>query len=212
MPSAVRTCSPGASPAWWGWADGKTLESQAVAAGRAGHHDAMRAHTEGKKTRGTRGRIVAVCAAVALVLVLALTRALPGQAWLVFAVAGVLVLARHGRPACCPIVQRAVVPGRYAEPSQDIILDALSGLGIPALTKAVTEGRGVDFMTPIHRDGPGWCVQSRPAQRRHRGGCHRQAGQARLRAAPPAVGDAGRRRCRTSIPAGWSCGIGIPAR
>ena len=51
---------------WWHWTDGWVLESQAVAAGRSGHHEAMRAHTEGKKTRAARGRIVAVCAGPAL--------------------------------------------------------------------------------------------------------------------------------------------------
>ena len=63
--------------AWWGAADLRLLESQAVAAGRAGHGEAMRAHTEGKKTRGTRGRIVGVTAAVAVFALLALWRFAP---------------------------------------------------------------------------------------------------------------------------------------
>ena len=44
---------------WWHWTDGFLLESMAVASGRSGHYDAMNAHREGKKTRGTRGRIIA---------------------------------------------------------------------------------------------------------------------------------------------------------
>ena len=38
--------------AWANWADGWVLESLAVAAGRSGHHDAMNAHMQGRKTRG----------------------------------------------------------------------------------------------------------------------------------------------------------------
>lgn len=34
---------------WWHWTDGWLLESMAVAAGRAGHHEAMRAHTEARR-------------------------------------------------------------------------------------------------------------------------------------------------------------------
>lgn len=33
--------------AWWHWTDGWVLESQAVAAGRPGHRDAMQAHQQG---------------------------------------------------------------------------------------------------------------------------------------------------------------------
>ncbi len=64
------------------------LESQAVAAGRPGHHDAMRAHTQGLKTRGQRGRIVAVCTVLGLGLVLAGVRFLPWYGWALVAVTG----------------------------------------------------------------------------------------------------------------------------
>src|SRR5216683_4688909 len=83
---------------WWHWTPGWVLESQAVAAGRAGHHEAMRAHTQGLKTRAARGRIVVACfviLAVALVLLVVLT---PWWAWALTGSAVALVLARHGRP------------------------------------------------------------------------------------------------------------------
>ncbi len=54
---------------WWHWPHGWILDSQAVAAGRSGHHEAMRAHTQGLKTRAARGRIVAACAFTAAVAI-----------------------------------------------------------------------------------------------------------------------------------------------
>ena len=50
---------------WWHWLDGKILESQAVARGPAGHNDAMKAHTQGLKTRSQRGKILLVCLVLA---------------------------------------------------------------------------------------------------------------------------------------------------
>lgn len=143
---------------WWHWIDGWVLESQAVAAGRPGHGDAMRAHTEGKKTRAARGRIVAVCLICGLAVLALLIDALPWWMWPPIGVAVAAVLARFGKPAGKPLVAAAIVPSRYVEPSSEIIMRALGSLGLPALTKAVLEG--VDMQrTPVHKDGPGWAVR-----------------------------------------------------
>ena len=74
------------------------------------------------------------------------------------AVAVFAVLARHGRPAGKPIVKAAVVPERYQAPTPEIITRALGSLGISEINKAIKEGRGLDFQTDVHRDGPGWGV------------------------------------------------------
>ena len=50
---------------WWHWPAGWQLESVAVAAGRAGHQEALRAHQQGLKTRAARGRILAAVLVVA---------------------------------------------------------------------------------------------------------------------------------------------------
>ena len=145
--------------AWWHWTDGWLLESQAVAAGRAGHHDAMRAHTEGKKTRGTRGRIVAFCAAVTVIAVLVLARVLPWWVWPPLGVAAIAVLARHGKPHGKPIVQPAFIAPRHEKLTPDIIIRALGSLGVSGIDKVLREGREIAFIAPgPHRDGPGWRV------------------------------------------------------
>ena len=90
---------------WWHWTDGWLLESMAVAAGRAGHADAMRAHTEGKKTRSRRGRIIFASLVLIFAAVLAGIAWVPWWGWLASAAVAVVVLAYHGKPKGRPLVQ-----------------------------------------------------------------------------------------------------------
>ena len=143
---------------WWHWTDGWLLESQAVAAGRPGHADAMRAHTEGKKTRGRRGRILGVCAVLVLALVLAGIAYLPWEAWAALSAITVLTLAWHGKPKGRPLVQPAIVPPKYAPPTPAIITRALGSLGIGGINEVLKDGRDLAFVTDVHRDGEGWGV------------------------------------------------------
>ena len=145
--------------AWWHWTNGWLLESQAIAAGRSGHHDAMRAHTEGKKTRAARGRILAVSAVAAAAVVLALAVYAPWWIWPPLGLVLVLVLARHGRPAGRPIAQAATVAPQYQPPTPEVITRALGSLGIAAISQAIANGRGITFVSDVHRDGPGWGCQ-----------------------------------------------------
>jgi DNA segregation ATPase FtsK/SpoIIIE, S-DNA-T family len=144
---------------WWHWTNGWHLESAAVAAGRSGHHDAMRAHTEGKKTRASRGYIVGGCAAAVLLAVLAMVRWAPWWGWALLVIAAVLVLARHGRPAGRSIVHAAVVPWEFERLTDNIIMRALGSLGLAGIDKVLREGRKIDLITPPTRDGPGWRVE-----------------------------------------------------
>jgi len=144
---------------WWHWTTGWQLESQAVAAGRSGHHDAMRAHTEGKKTRTSRGYIVGACTLAALLALLAMVRWAPWWGWALLAVTAVLTLARHGRPAGKSIVHAAVVPYEYERLTANIIVRALGSLGLAGIDRVLREGREIAFITPVTRDGPGWRVE-----------------------------------------------------
>ena len=178
--------------AWWHWTEGWALESLAVAAGRPGHHEAMRAHVEGKKTRAARGRIVAACAAVALAAVVLMALFSPWWGWALAGVALVLALARHGHPEGRPVIRPAVVAPVYQVPDPVVITRALGALGIAGINEAIRDGRGISFVSDVHRDGPGLGMRPRPAARRHRRADHRPPRPARLRAAPPAVGDLAR--------------------
>ena len=143
---------------WWHWPAGWALESQAVAAGRPGHHEAMRAHQQGLKTRAARGRIVAAAGLFAAMFVTGLVMTAP---WWILVIAGLAaagVLARHGRPEGKPIVKAAVVAPAYETPTPAIITRALGALGVAGINEAIRSGDGIRFITDVHRDGPGWGV------------------------------------------------------
>jgi S-DNA-T family DNA segregation ATPase FtsK/SpoIIIE len=140
--------------AWWHAVDLYKLERQAAADGLLSDH--LRIHRQGRETRTARGIMVAVCAFVLLVAVVAGVRFLPGWAWIAAAVVLVPALARAGRPAGKPIVQSAQLPPAVLAPSQDVITRALGSLGIAGIERWLREGRELVFPSPVREDGPGW--------------------------------------------------------
>jgi len=139
----------------WGSAKGlKDLESLAVAAGRAAHGDAMRAHERGCKTRAARGRITAVIAAIVLTAVAEAAQKLPPAALAALGAAVVLVLAKCGQRRGEQLVPAAHVPQHHEKLTQSEVLIALSHLGIPEMNRWIKEG--LDIPMWIGRDGPGW--------------------------------------------------------
>jgi S-DNA-T family DNA segregation ATPase FtsK/SpoIIIE len=146
--------------AWWHWTEGWQWESVSVAAGRPGYHDGMRAHVEGKKTRGSRGRIVAGTAAGVLVAALAIARFAPLWGPVILILAAFPFLVRHGRPAGKPLLSPAVVVPQYEKPTPAVISRALGSLGIKAINDLLAPGaRGLAFITDVYRDGEGWGVE-----------------------------------------------------
>ena len=142
---------------WWHWTEGWQWESLSVAAGRSGYHDGMRAHVEGKKTRASRGRIVAGSAAGVVVLLLAIAKFAPLWGPVIIAAVAFPFLVRHGRPAGKPLVPHAVVAPQYEKPTPEVISRALGSLGIKAINDLLTAGgRGLAFITDVYRDGEGW--------------------------------------------------------
>jgi S-DNA-T family DNA segregation ATPase FtsK/SpoIIIE len=135
------------------------LESRAVARGDAGHHDAIRAHEVGKKSRRERrnlflGSLVPVGLGA---LADALWAPWEVQAATTLAAAGTLVWA--GRPLGAPIIPRAILPPEYRVPDPEIITRALGSLGIKKIDDAINKDKGLDWVSDVHRDGPGWAVE-----------------------------------------------------
>lgn len=141
---------------WANWAEGWLLESQAVAAGRAGHHEAMRAHTEGKKTRGARWRIIGVAAFTAAVVLFGLIRYAPAWAGVLLGLAFYPVLVWHGKPSGRPIIKPAILPPAYAEPTPEVVIQALCSIGIDKINAYVKEHGTLEKVIDLHRDGDGW--------------------------------------------------------
>jgi S-DNA-T family DNA segregation ATPase FtsK/SpoIIIE len=142
---------------WWWLLEQHDLRSDAVIAGDSREWRSL--HREAKQTRKTRGLVLlgelAELAAAAAAL------AWLGQwwAWSAAACAAVLLLARAGCPDGRRIISPAVIPPQYAEPTQDSITEALGSLGIAGINAAIKDGRGIAFISPVMRDGPGWGVQ-----------------------------------------------------
>jgi DNA segregation ATPase FtsK/SpoIIIE, S-DNA-T family len=143
--------------AWWHWLDGRILESQAVAAGRPGHNDAMKAHTQGLKTRAARGRILAVCLVLAVAAAVLMAVFFPWWGWALFGAAAVLYLARFGSPDGKPLIQPAVIAPGVEKLTPDLIVRALGSLGIAKIDAWLRDGKEIAFIAPgVGRDGPGW--------------------------------------------------------
>lgn len=73
------------------------------------------------------------------------------------AAAAVLVFGLVGAPADRPLATRAVVKARDMKLTSDIVIRAMASIGISQITNEVNRGRdGVQFPSPIVREGPGW--------------------------------------------------------
>jgi DNA segregation ATPase FtsK/SpoIIIE, S-DNA-T family len=76
---------------------------------------------------------------------------------LVLALAAVLILGWVGTPADRPVTGRSVVRTEVQRLTSDVVIRALSALGLAEVNKATAKGGpGVTFPAPITRDGPGW--------------------------------------------------------
>jgi DNA segregation ATPase FtsK/SpoIIIE, S-DNA-T family len=108
---------------------------------RPGHHEALAAHREGKRTGSARGRILAACALLVLAALVAMAALSPWWGWLILGLVLVLALARHGRPEGRQVIRPAVVPTAYATPTPEIITRALGSLSLAAIDAAIRDGR-----------------------------------------------------------------------
>ena len=68
-------------------------------------------------------------------------------------------------PADRPLLDTAVVTPRVARLTSEVVVRALSVLGLGGITQVLAKNpRAVSFPAPITRDGPGWrAAPTRPA-------------------------------------------------
>jgi S-DNA-T family DNA segregation ATPase FtsK/SpoIIIE len=146
----------------WAWADAthlRLLESEAVAVGRTAHHEALRAHTEGEKTRARHWKITGVGAALAAVVLLAVWRFTGWWGIAPLLAVAFPVLVWHGRPFGKPIIEPAILPPAYTIPTPEIITRGFASINIPAINKVIESGAGLEFISDVHRDHDGWGVE-----------------------------------------------------
>jgi DNA segregation ATPase FtsK/SpoIIIE, S-DNA-T family len=101
--------------------------------------------------------ILAATGLLALLVAVLVLRTLPG--WASVAVLACLLggLGYVGMPADQPLISRAVIAGRVQRLTSDVVVRALSVLGIAGISSALAKNQhAVGFTAPITRDGPGW--------------------------------------------------------
>ncbi|OEV04020.1 hypothetical protein AN219_37590 [Streptomyces nanshensis] len=68
-----------------------------------------------------------------------------------------VVFGLLGAPADSPLSTRAVVKTEVTKLTGDIVVKAMAAIGISQITAAVAKGgEGIEFVSPIVREGPGW--------------------------------------------------------
>ncbi|MFC6083706.1 P-loop NTPase family protein [Sphaerisporangium aureirubrum] len=95
---------------------------------------------------------------VTLLIVGIVVAAAPTTAqWGALAVA-LAVLGVVGRPADRPLIDRAVIPSSVEKLTSDIVIRAITVLGIAGINQAMSKNPrdAIRFVSPIMRDGPGW--------------------------------------------------------
>ncbi|GAA3254381.1 cell division protein FtsK [Dactylosporangium siamense] len=135
------------------------LEGEAVRQATVRTEDAE-AYLKLSRQRDRRVRwrgIVAVFVLVGLLIGAAALAA--GPQWWTWAVTtvAVVVFGVAGAPADRPLLDTAVVRPRVAALTSDIVVRALSVLGVAGINQALAKNpRAIGFPAPITRDGPGW--------------------------------------------------------
>jgi DNA segregation ATPase FtsK/SpoIIIE, S-DNA-T family len=162
----VRTllCAPRglALAAWHGWRwvfdrDAAGTHELRVDAAARKDHKAFAAAARIRKDR-VRTRLLAIAVSgVALALLAGIVALVwPPGLWLLL-VAAVGGLAYLGRPQGRPLIDHAVVSAAAERITADVIVRALSNLGLAGISQALKAGRDIQFIAPgVGRDGPGW--------------------------------------------------------
>ena len=138
---------------WVTDAEMRPLVEQAVSRGSGGEYLAITArHEQRVRTRAA----IALCA-----LVVAVIGGLVAPSWVLWSAAAALIaaLGRYGAPADQPVIEdpvhQAAVAGGVEPLTYQTIARGLAACRIPALTKAISQGR-LELLGPVLPDGPGW--------------------------------------------------------
>lgn len=141
----------------WAWlAEQRELRADAVVAGDATAY--RRLHKDAQDTRRTRIPVLAAEAAAIAGGCALLAAKGTGMEQAGVTAAAVPLLALAGRPEGRRIIAPAVMPPAYQVPTPELITKALGSLGISGINAAIKDGRGIQWVSDVHRDGPGWGV------------------------------------------------------
>ncbi|HEX6497759.1 MAG TPA: cell division protein FtsK, partial [Micromonosporaceae bacterium] len=111
-----------------------------------------------QRDRRVRWRGLVATTAVAAMLAASITVAL-SPVWVRWSSLAVLLglFGVAGKPADRPLLDTAVVVPRVAKLTSDVVVRALSVLGVAGINQALAKNpKAISFPAPITRDGPGW--------------------------------------------------------
>ncbi|HEY0641569.1 MAG TPA: FtsK/SpoIIIE domain-containing protein [Pseudonocardiaceae bacterium] len=140
---------------WVSDAEGRPVRSRMATTGDAEKYLKLSAQRDARVR--WRSILLAVGTVVGGVLVFGLPHLTPS--WVTWACGCIAagILGWIGAPADKPVVSGAVVSVRVQKLTADVVVRALSVLGIGGITSAVAKNPGaIGFVAPITRDGPGW--------------------------------------------------------
>jgi len=141
---------------WWWVTDAWLLEQAAANRGdKDAGEDWRKTHVTAKVTRRTRGIVLGVELVALAAVVLLLRNRAPMWAQVAVVLVAVPALARFGRPADRPIIDRVTLGQRFVKLTAEQVRNALCALGI----SGIKEPASVKFPQDIHRDGPGWLAR-----------------------------------------------------
>ena len=103
--------------------------------------------------RATLTVLLAVAAVLATITLLVVP---PAVRWSAMALL-IAAMGVAGAPADRPLLERAVIVPRAARLSSEMVVRALSVLSLAGINQALArDPKAIGFVSPIHRDGPGW--------------------------------------------------------
>ena len=113
------------------------------------------------RQRDSRVRLRIPIAVMAVLVALAaavLALIAPAPVKLAVLAAAVAIFGKIGAPADRPLIDRAVTGSRAEKLTSDVVIRALTALGLAAINQAVGKNpkTAIEFKAPITRDGPGW--------------------------------------------------------
>ena len=113
------------------------------------------------RQRDSRVRLripIAILAVLAALVAAVLALTAPAPVKLAILAAAVVIFGRLGAPADRPLIDRAVTGSRAEKLTSDVVIRALSSLGLAAINQAIGKNpkTAIEFKAPITRDGPGW--------------------------------------------------------
>ncbi|MBP2340202.1 S-DNA-T family DNA segregation ATPase FtsK/SpoIIIE [Saccharothrix coeruleofusca] len=140
---------------WVSDAEGRPLRRAMANAGEAERY--LKLVAERNARVRLRTLLLLVGSTLGVVLFMVLPGVTPGWVTWVCGMVALGILGKLGTPADKPVAGRAVVGPQAAKLTSDMVVRALTSLGIAGINGPMSKNpHAIGFTSPIHRDGPGW--------------------------------------------------------